>query len=133
MRHTRGAVAEIDADGLIRRQKMTTWGILAFAVFVSVGMAEWSKRTAVGETVIDPAVMEEAVKIAAAAASNVKVNVNENLGGELPNLESGKRISDLSGGSRVAGGGLPATSNPKHATLRSESVATMQTSAGGEK
>ena len=54
-----------------------------------------------------------AVKPAAAAAVNVKVN--ENLGG----------------GSRVAGGGLPATSNPKPATLRSESVATMQTSAGG--
>lgn len=114
MRHTRQAVAPTEADGLIRRQKMTTWGILALAVFVSVGMAEWSKRTAAGETVIDPAVMEEAVKIAAAAASNVKVNVNENLGG----------------GSRVAGGGLPATSNPKPATARSESVATMQTSAG---
>ena len=118
MRHTRGAVAEIDADGLIRRQKFTTWGILGLALFVSVGMAEWSKRTAAGETVIDPAVMEEAVKIAAAAAAvNVKVSVNESLGN----------------GSRVAGGGLPATSNPKHATLRSESVATMQTSAGGEK
>ena len=48
-----------------------------------------------------------AVKPAAAVAVKVNVNVNENLGG-----------------------GLPATSNPKHATLRSESVATMQTSAG---
>ena len=118
MRHTRQAVAPIEADGLIRRQKMTTWGILALAVFVSVGMAEWSKRTAAGETVIDPAVMDEAVKIAAAAAAvNVKVDVNENPGG----------------GSRVAGGGLPATSNPKPATARSESVATMQTSAGLQK
>ena len=104
MRHTCGAGSEVDADGLIRRQKMTTWGILALAVFVSVGMAEWSKRTAAGETVIDPVVMEEAVKIAAAAASNVnvKVNVNESLGngsrvagGELPNGESGKRISKI--------------------------------------
>ena len=100
---------------------MTTWGIVALAVFVAVGMGEWSKRQAASETVIEPAVMEQAVKMAAAAAAasevNVKVNVNENLSGE----------------SRVAGGGLPATSNPKPATLRSESAATMQTSAGGER
>ena len=107
--------ADLIGEARERRQNFTTWGILALAVFVSVGMAEWSKRTAAGETVIDPAVMDEAVKIAAAAAAvNVKVDVNENPGG----------------GSRVAGGGLPATSNPKPATARSESVATMQTSAG---
>ena len=55
---------------------MTTWGIVALAVFVAVGMAEWSKRQAAGETVIDPAVMEQAVKMAAAAAANVNVKVN---------------------------------------------------------
>jgi len=111
--------ADLIGEARERRQNFTTWGILALAIFVSVGMAEWSKRTAAGETVIDPVVMEEAVKIAAAAASNVnvKVNVNESLGN----------------GSRVAGGGLPATSNPKPATARSESVATMQTSAGLQK
>ena len=91
--------ADLIGEARERRQSLTTWGILALAVFVSVGMAEWSKRTAASETVIDPAVMEEALKIAAAAASsvNVKVNVNENLSG-----------------------GLPATSNAKPATLRSE-------------
>ena len=149
-------------DAQARRQSFTTWGILALAVFVSVGLAEWSKRSAMGEKVVSAQVLERAltiaekmgdrrssqpqhaggwttasrsemgisdagknlsdlgvsaVKPAAAAAVNVKVNVNESLGN----------------GSRVAGGGLPATSNPKHATLRSESVATMQTSAGGEK
>ena len=88
-----GTGTAIRADGLIRRQKLMTWGILALALFVSVGMAEWSKRTAAGETVIDPTVMQEAVKIAAAAIVNV--NVNENLGDELPNLESGKRISKI--------------------------------------
>ena len=72
-------------ESLERRQSMTTWGMLALAVFVSVGMAEWSKRQAAGETVIDPAVMEQAVKMAAAAAANVKVNVNVD--------ESEKRIS----------------------------------------
>lgn len=105
MRHTRGAGSEVDADGLIRRQKFTTWGILGLALFVSVGMAEWSKRSAADEKVISPEVMEEALKIAAAAGS----------------------------GSRVAGGELPATSHSKHATLRSDSEANIQTSAGGEK
>ena len=97
-------------EAVPRYQEAVSWGLLALSVFVALGMAEWSKRTAASETVIDPAVMDEAVKIAPAAASNVKVNVNESLGG-----------------------GLPATSNPKHATLRSESVATMQTSAGLQK
>ncbi len=105
-----GTGTAIRADGLIRRQKLMTWGILGLALFVSVGMAEWAKRTAVGETVIDPAVMEEAVKIAAAAIVNVKVNVNEKLGGELP-----------------------ATSNPKPATSRSESAAKIQATLGVEK
>jgi hypothetical protein len=82
MRHTRGAGSEVDADGLIRRQKFTTWGILGLALFVSVGMAEWSKRQAASETVIDPVVMEKAVKIAAADA--------------LRNSETRNNLSDLS-------------------------------------
>ena len=90
MRHTRGAGSELDADGLIRRQKMTTWGILGLALFISVGMAEWSKRTAAGETVIDPAVMEEAVKIAAAREGIRGLGVSH--GG---NGESEKRISKI--------------------------------------
>ena len=32
-------------DAQARRQSFTTWGILALAVFVSVGMAEWSIRS----------------------------------------------------------------------------------------
>ena len=64
MRHTHGAGVAIDADGMIRRQKMTTWGILAFAVFVSVGMAEWSKRSAMGEKVVSAQVLERALTIA---------------------------------------------------------------------
>ena len=93
-------------DPTVRRQKMTTWGIVALAVFVAVGMGEWSKRQAASETVIDPAVMEQAVKMAAAAAAasevNVKVNVNVN--------ESEKRISKSG-----------------------NEAATIQTSAGGER
>ena len=73
---------------------MVTCGLLVFAVLVSAGMAEWSKRQAASETVIDPAVMQEALKIAAAAAAG--------------------------SGSRVASGELPATSNPKPVPLRSE-------------
>ena len=51
---------------------MTTWGLLALAVFVAVGMGEWSKRTAADEKVISSEVMEEALKIAAARDSGVK-------------------------------------------------------------
>ena len=50
-------------------------------------MAEWSKRQAAGETVIEPAVMEQAVKMAAAAAAASEVNVKVNVD------ESGKRPS----------------------------------------
>jgi len=65
-------------EGGFGRDSMTTWGILALAVFVSLGMAEWSKRMAAGEMVIDPAVkMEDRARV------NVNVNVNE----------SGKRSS----------------------------------------
>lgn len=54
----------IDADWLIRRQKFTTWGIVALAVFVSVGMAEWSKRTAASETVMEAEVLDQAAQSA---------------------------------------------------------------------
>ena len=77
MRTTCHPGSENVQDSLQRRQSMTTWGMLALAVFVSVGMAEWSKRQAASETVIDPAVMEQAVKMAAAAAAASEVNVNE--------------------------------------------------------
>ena len=90
-----------------RRQSMTTWGMLALAVFVSVGMAEWSKRMAAGETVIDPAVMEKAVKMAATDAlrnleskmqkaemgNSVKVNANLN--------ESGNGVANVATGTGV--------------------------------
>ena len=140
MRHTHGAGVAIDADGMIRRQKMTTWGILAFAVFVSVGMAEWSNRSAMGEKVVGAQVLERALTIAEKMEDRRWEMGISDFGNR--NSDSGKNLSDL-GVSAVKpaaavnvnvnenlGGGLPATSNPKHATLRSESVATMQTSAG---
>ena len=77
-------------DPTVRRQKMTTWGIVALAVFIAVGMGEWSKRQAAGETVIEPAVMEQAVKMAAAAAANVNVKVNVDESG-VRKAESEKR------------------------------------------
>jgi len=64
--------AEVARLGLDRRQSLTTWGIVALAVFVSVGMGEWSKRTAADEKVISSEVMEEALKIAAARDLGVK-------------------------------------------------------------
>ncbi len=74
-------------ESLQRRQSMTTWGMLALAVFVSVGMAEWSKRSAMGEKGVSPQVLERALAIAAKMEDRevVKVNVNVN--------ESEKRIS----------------------------------------
>ena len=39
--------------------------MLALAVFISVGMAEWSKRSAMGEKVVSPQVLERALAIAA--------------------------------------------------------------------
>ena len=88
---------EISGSSVQHREAMTTWGILALAVFVPVGMAEWSKRQAASETVIDSVVMEEALNIAVAAASkvNVKVNANGN--------ESGMRKAEM--GLGIAGGG----------------------------
>jgi len=64
--------AEVARLGLDRRQSLTTWGIVALAVFIAVGMAEWSKRTAADEKVISSEVMEEALKVAAARDSGVK-------------------------------------------------------------
>ena len=82
--------ADLIGEARERRQNFTTWGILALAVFVSVGMAEWSKRSAASETVMDPAVMEEAVKIAAAREGIRGLGVSH--GG---NGESEKRISKI--------------------------------------
>ena len=63
---------EISGSSVQRRETMTTWGIVALAVFIAVGMGEWSKRTAADEKVISSEVMEEALKIAAARDSGVK-------------------------------------------------------------
>ena len=85
--------ADLIGEARERRQNFTTWGILALAVFVSVGMAEWSKRTAAGEVIVDEKTLQQAMQIAAAAvAVNVKVNVNESLGNG-PHLPSS--ICDL--------------------------------------
>jgi uncharacterized membrane protein len=56
--------ADLIGEARERRQNFTTWGILALAVFVSVGMAEWSKRSAMGEKVVSPQVLERALAIA---------------------------------------------------------------------
>ena len=62
-------------EELAWRQSMTTWGMLALAVLVSVGMADWSKRLAAGETVIEKAVKME---------NRARVNVNVNESGKRP-------------------------------------------------
>ena len=73
-------------QGLERRQSMTTWGIVALAVFVAVGMAEWSKRTAAGEVIVDEKILQQAMAIAAEARdSGVK---------GLRDSESGKRKAE---------------------------------------
>ena len=101
--------AEVARLGLDRRQSLTTWGIVALAVFIAVGMGEWSKRQAAGETVIEPAVMEQAVAIAAEARdSGVK---------GLRDSESGKRKAE----------------SEKRISKIGNEAATIQTSAGAEK
>ena len=82
-------------DGLNRRQSMATWGILGLAVFVPVGMAEWSKRSAMGEKVVSPQVLERALTIAAKMEdrAGVKVNANGNESG-MRKAEMGLGIED---------------------------------------
>jgi hypothetical protein len=48
-----------------RRESMTTWGLLALAVFVCMGMGEWSKRMAASEVIVDEKVLQQAIEIAA--------------------------------------------------------------------
>ena len=70
---------------------MTTWGMLALAVFVSVGMAEWSKRSAMGEKVVSPQVLERALTIAAKMEDRAGVKVNANVnesGNEAAKIET---------------------------------------------
>ena len=45
-------------------QSLTTWKILALALCVSLGLAEWSKRSAAKELVIDEKILEHAIQIA---------------------------------------------------------------------
>jgi hypothetical protein len=114
---------------------MTTWGILGLAVFVSVGMAEWSKRTAAGETVIAPVVMEEALKIAARARdSGVKGFRGEGISNfEIRNSDFENTLSDLS----VSAVNYSATAEAQRREGVFDSsgneAAPIQTSAGGEK
>ena len=63
-------------DSLNRRHSMTTWGILALAIFLSVGMAEWSKRAAMGEKAVSPQVLERALTIAAKMEDRAGLKVN---------------------------------------------------------
>ena len=48
-----------------RRESMTTWGMLVLAVFVCMGMGEWSKRMAASEMIVDEKVLQQAITIAA--------------------------------------------------------------------
>ena len=48
-----------------RRDLMTTWGLLVLAVFVCMGMGEWSKRMAAREVIVDEKVLQQAIEIAA--------------------------------------------------------------------
>jgi len=122
-------------DALNRRQSMTTWGILALAVFVSVGMAEWSKRTAMEEKVISSAVMEEALQIAARARdSGVKGFRGEGISNfEIRNSDFENTLSDLS----VSAVNYSATAEAQRRggvfDSSGNEAAPIQTSAGVEK
>ena len=122
-------------DSSVRRQNMTTWGMLALAVFIAVGMGEWSKRQAAGETVIEPAVMAEAVKIAARARdSGVQGFRGEGISNfEIRNSDFENTLSDLS----VSAVNYSATAEAQRRGGDFDSsgneAATIQTSAGGEK
>ena len=61
-----------DGEAVTRRQEAVTWGLLAMSVFVSLGMAEWSKRTAASETVMDPAVLDQDLQSVAKAPEGDK-------------------------------------------------------------
>ena len=83
-------------ESLQRRQAMTTWGMLALAVFVSVGMAEWSKRSAAGEVIVDEKVLQQAMAI---AAERKMEDRRSDLGiskFEFRNSNFGNHLSDLS-------------------------------------
>jgi hypothetical protein len=114
---------------------MTTWGILGLAAFVSVGMAEWSKRAAMEEKVISSAVMEEALKIAARARdSGVKGFKGEGISNfEIRNSDFENTLSDLS----VSAVNYSATAEAQRRggvfDFSGNEAATIQTSAGGEK
>lgn len=79
--------AEVARTPEERRQNFTTWGIVALAVLVSVGMAEWSKRSAADEVIVDEKILQQAIQIDAEARdSGVK---------GLRDEGSGKNLSDL--------------------------------------
>jgi hypothetical protein len=135
-------------ESLQRRQAVTTWGIVALAVFVSVGMAEWSKRSAAGEVIVDEKVLQQAMAIAAEARdSGVKGLRGEGISKfEIRNSKSENNLSDLSvsavkpSSTAVAGrpqtrseiGGAPSAISQLPSSIRSVS-GEIQTSAGGGK
>jgi len=98
MRETCSPNAYPVGDPSGRRESMTTWGLLALAVFVCMGMGEWSKRMAASEMIVDEKVLQQAITIAAErkmedrAGVNVKVNVNES---GVRKAESGNLISKI--------------------------------------
>ena len=107
-------------ESLQRRQSMTTWGMLALAVFVSVGMAEWSKRSAAGEVIVDEKVLQQAMAIAAER--------------KMEDRRSPQPLHAVAGRPqrRSEIGGAPSTISQLPSSIRSVS-GEIQTSAGGEK
>ena len=107
-------------ESLQRRQSMTTWGMLALAVFVSVGMAEWSKRSAAGEVIVDEKVLQQAMAIAAER--------------KMEDRRSPQPLHAVAGRPQTRSeiGGAPSTISQLPSSIRSVS-GEIQTSAGGEK
>ena len=120
MRTTCHPGSENVQDSLQRRQSMTTLGIVALAVFVSVGMAEWSKRSAANEVVMDPKILEQAMAIAAER--------------KMEDRRSPQPLHALAGRPQTRSeiGGAPSTISQLPSSIRSVS-GEIQTSAGGER
>ena len=111
---------EISGSSVQHREAMTTWGILALAVFVAVGMAEWSKRSAASEVIVDEKVYPEAMASAAERKGIRGLDVShggnwERESGDLVKV----KVNENERGARKAESG--------------DVVATIQTSAGGDR
>ena len=112
--------AEVPRTPEERRQSLTTWGIVALAVFVAVGMGEWSKRSAVNEVVMDPKILKQAMAMAAER--------------KMEDRRSPQPLHAVAGRPQTRSeiGGAPSTISQLPSSIRSVS-GEIQTSAGGER